>query len=377
VQVRQGRLNFTTLADIPEGAPVMNGIFSVLNYPAVILFYSGASHSFISAKFSAKCQLPLYHTNGGIMIATPGGRVATYQLNRQVPIKLGSLIFKTTLLIMGVESVDIILGTDWLSRHQALVDVATRAIEIHSPTCGEITLYLPNQGCTHSCALALIESSVERILVVSEYPDVFPSELLGMPPDRDIEFAIELQPGTAPIAKRPYRMPPVELAGLKKQLQELFDKGFIQPSTSPWGCPALFVKKKDESLRLCVDYHPLNAVTIKNKYPLPRIDVLFDQLVGAKVFSKIDFRSSYHQIKIRANDIPKTTFSTRYGLYEYLVMSFEPTNAPAYFMYLMNSIFMPELDKFVVVFIDDILVYSKNEDKCWGLRIPKVLKNMI
>jgi hypothetical protein len=311
------------------------------------------------------------------MIATPGGRVATYQLNRQVPIKLGSLIFKTTLLIMGLESVDIILGTDWLSRHQALVDVATRAIEIHSPTCGEITLYLPNQGCTHSCALALIESSVERIPVVSEYPDVFPSELLGMPPDRDIEFAIELQPGTAPIAKRPYRMPPVELAGLKKQLQELFDKGFIQPSTSPWGCPALFVKKKDESLRLCVDYHPLNAVTIKNKYPLPRIDVLFDQLVGAKVFSKIDFRSSYHQIKIRANDIPKTTFSTRYGLYEYLVMSFEPTNAPAYFMYLMNSIFMPELDKFVVVFIDDILVYSKNEDKCWGLRIPKVLKNMI
>jgi hypothetical protein len=139
------------------------------------------------------------------------------------------------------------------------------------------------------------------------------------------------------------------------------DKGFIRPSTSPWGCPALFVKKKDESLRLCVDYRPLNSVTIKNKYLLPRIDVLFDQLVGAKVFSKIDLRSGYHQIKIRANDIPKTAFSTRYGLYEYLVMSFGLTNAPAYFMYLMNSVFMPELDKFVVVFIDDILVYSKNE----------------
>jgi hypothetical protein len=147
----------------------------------------------------------------------------------------------------------------------------------------------------------------------------------------------------------------------KKQLQELLDKGFIRPSTSPWGCPALFVKKKDESLRLCVDYRPHNAVTIKNKYPLPRIDVLFDQLVGAKVFSKIDLRSGYHQIKIRANDIPKTAFSTRYGLYEYLVMSFGLTNAPAYFMYLMNLVFMLELDKFVVVFIDDILVYSKNE----------------
>jgi hypothetical protein len=143
-----------------------------------------------------------------------------------------------------------------------------------------------------------------------------------MPPDRDIEFAIELQPGTTPISKRPYRMPPAELAELKKQLQELLDKRFIRPSTSPWGCPALFVKKKDESLRLCIDYRPLNAVTIKNKYPLPRIDVLFDQLVGAKVFSEIDLRSGYHQIKIRASDIPKTVFSTRYGLYEFLVMYF-------------------------------------------------------
>jgi hypothetical protein len=158
-------------------------------------------------------------------------------------------------------------------------------------------------------------------------------------------------------------MPPAELAELKKQLQELLDKGFIRPSTSPWGCPALFVKKKDESLRLCVDYRPLNAVTIKNKYPLPRIDVLFDQLVGAKVFSKIDLCFGYHQIKIRANDIPKTAFSTRYALYEYLVMSFGLTNAPTYFMYLMNSVFMPELDKFVVVFIDDILVYSRNEQE--------------
>jgi hypothetical protein len=160
--VRQGRLNFTTLADIPEGAPVMTGIFSVLNYPAVILFDSGASHSFISAKFSAKCQLPFHHTNGGITISTPGGRVATYQINRLMPIKFGSLVIKTTLLILGLDSVDIILGTDWLSRHQAIIDVAARAIKIHSPFCGEITLYLPNQGCTHSCALTMVESLVEK-----------------------------------------------------------------------------------------------------------------------------------------------------------------------------------------------------------------------
>jgi hypothetical protein len=145
------------------------------------------------------------------------------------------------------------------------------------------------------------------------------------------------------------------------QLKELLDKGFIRPSTSLWGCPTLFVRKKGQSLRLCVDYRPLNAVTIKNKYPLPRIDILFDQLSGAKVFSKIDLHSGYHQIKIRAKDIPKTAFSTRYGLYEYLVMSFGLTNAPAHFMYLMNSVFMSKLDKFAVVFIDDILVYSKNE----------------
>jgi hypothetical protein len=199
-----------------------------------------------------------------------------------VPIKFGSLVIRTTLLILGLDSVDIILGADWLTRHQAVLDIAARAIEIHSPAYGETVLYLPDQGCTCSCAFVMIESPVEKIPVVCDYPDVFPDELPGMPPDRDIEFAIELQPGTAPIYKRPYRMPPAELAELKKQLQELLDKGFIRPSSSPWGCPALFVKKKDESLRMCVDYRPLNVVTIKNKYPLPRIDVLFDQLVKGK-----------------------------------------------------------------------------------------------
>jgi hypothetical protein len=151
---------------------------------------------------------------------------------------------------------------------------------------------------TNSCSYAAIAIQLEDIPGVCEYPDVFPDDLPGMPPDRDVEFVIELQPGTAPISNRPYRMPPKELAELKVQLQELHDKGYILPSSSPWGSPALFVKKKDGSLRMCVDYCPLNAVTIKNKYPLPRIDVLFDQLAGAKVFSKIDLRSGYHQIKI-------------------------------------------------------------------------------
>jgi hypothetical protein len=153
-------------------------------------------------------------------------------------------------------------------------------------------------------------------------------------------------------------------------LNDLLDKGFIHPSSSPWGCSALFVSKKDKGLRLCVDYRSLDAVTIKNKYPLPRIDILFDQLAGAQVFSKIDLCSGYHQIKICEEDIPKMAFSMRYGLYEYLVMSFGLMNAPAHFMYLMNSIFMLELDKFIMVFIDDILVYSKStEDHREHLRV--------
>jgi hypothetical protein len=191
---------------------------------------------------------------------------------------------------------------------------------------------------------------------------VFPDELPGLPLDRDVEFAIELIPGTPPISRRPYRMPLNELAELKKQLKDLLNKGLIRPSLSEWGCPALFVKNKDNSLWMCVDHRPLNVVIIKNKYSLPRIDILFDQLSKVKVFSKIDLRLGYHQIKIRPQDISKTTFSTRYGLYEYLVMSFSLTNAPAYFLYLMNLVFMLELDKFMIVFIDDILVYSKNEE---------------
>ncbi|WVZ93872.1 hypothetical protein U9M48_039825 [Paspalum notatum var. saurae] len=224
----------------------------------------------------------------------------------------------------------------------------------------------------YSCATSQAHAAQEEtqveapalatIPVVCDYPDVFPKELPGLPPDRDVEFRIDLVPGTAPVSKRPYRMAPDELRELKTQLQEQLDKGFIRPSSSPWGCPALFVEKKDQGgKRLCVDYRPLNAVTVKNKYPLPHIDILFDQLAGAKVFSKIDLMSGYYQIRIREEDIPKIAFLTRYGLYEYLVMSFELTNTPAFFMYMMNSVFMNEFDKFVVVFIDDILIYSKDE----------------
>jgi hypothetical protein len=201
----------------------------------------------------------------------------------------------------------------------------------------------------------------DGIHVVSEFSDVFPDDLPGMPPDHEIEFSIDLLPGTAPIAKRPYRMAPVEHEEVKKTIDELLAKGYIRRSFSPWAFPIFLVEKKDGAKRMCVDYRDLNAVTIKNKHPLPRIEDLFDQLQGACVFSKIDLRSGYHQLKIHLEDIPKTAFTCKYGLYEYTVMSFGLTNAPAFFMDLMNKVFMDYLDTFVVIFIDDILVYSKSE----------------
>jgi len=201
----------------------------------------------------------------------------------------------------------------------------------------------------------------DGICVVSEFPDIFPEELPGMPPDRDIEFSIDLVPGTAPIAKRPYRMAPIEHEEVKKTIDELLAKGYISRSFSPWDFPVLLVEKKDGAKRMCVDYRDLNAVTIKNKHPLPCIEDLFDQLQGACVFSKIDLRSGYHQLKIHPADIPKTAFTCKYGLYEYMVISFGLTNAPAFFMHLMNKVFMDYLDHFVVIFIDDILIYSKSE----------------
>ena len=175
-----------------------------------------------------------------------------------------------------------------------------------------------------------------------------------------MDLSIEVVQGTTPISRTPYHMAPTELKKLKTQLQELLDKGFIRPSVSPWGAPVLFVKKKDGTLRMCIDYRQINKVIVKNKYSLPRIEDLFDQLKGASVFSKIDLRSRYYQLRVKEVDVPKTAFRTRYGHYEFLVMPFGLTNAPAAFMDLMNRVFRPYLDQFVVVFIDDILVYSKD-----------------
>jgi hypothetical protein len=236
-------------------------------------------------------------------------------------------------------------------------------------TLVEATKYVLNGGKSYMAYVVDTTVAVpvlSEVPVVNEYPDVFPDDLPGLPPEREVEFRIELVPEAKPVAKAPYRLAPTEMRELMSQLQELTEKGFIRPSVSPWGAPVLFVRKKDGTLRMCIDYRELNKLTVKNRYPLPRIDDLFDQLEGAKWFSKIDLRSGYHQLRIREEDVSKTAFRTRYGHYEFLVMSFGLTNAPAAFMDLMNRVCRPMLDRYVIVFIDDILVYSRSKEEHAG-----------
>jgi hypothetical protein len=266
------------------------------------------------------------------------------------------VVFLADLTVLPSLEIDVILGMDWLTRHNGVISCADKTI-----------LLSDRHGKSASCKAQppaqdpmVFSIAAESISVVEEFMDVFPEELPGMPPEREVEFYIDLIPGTTPIAKGPYRMAPTELAELKLQITELQQKRYIHPSSSPSGAPVLFVTKKDGSMRMCIDYRSLNEVTIKNKYPLPRIDDLFDQLHGAKYFSKIDLRSGYHQLRIKETDVQKTTFVTRYGQFEFTVMPFGLTNALAFFMNLMNKVFMEELDKFVIVLIDNILIYSKS-----------------
>ena len=300
--------------------------------------------------------------------------------------------FPADLIVLGIHDFDIVLGMDWLSKHSATLDCYKKEVRLVRPEepgvifqgiRREIAFSLINamtaskmlrKGCQGYLAFVVDMrqegTRLEDIPIVKGFPDVFSDDISGLPPDIEVEFTIDLIPGTEPIYIPPYRMAPAELRELKAQLEELLSKGFIQPSISPWGAPVLFVKKKDGSLRLCIDYRELNKVTIRNQYPLPRIDELFDQLQGSRVYSKIDLRSGYHQLRVQESGVPKTAFRTRYGHYEFLVMPFGLTNAPAAFMDLMNRVFQPYLDRFVIVFIDDIRVYlGSSEENSEHLRI--------
>ncbi|KAA0060413.1 pol protein [Cucumis melo var. makuwa] len=380
----QGRVFATNKTEAERAGTVVTGTLPVLGHYALVLFDSGSSHSFISSAFVLHARLevePLHHV---LSVSTPSREcMLSKERVKAFQIEIAGHVIEVTLLVLDMLDFDVILGMDWLAANHASIDCSRKEVTFNSPSMasfkfkGEGSRSLPqvisairaskllSQGTWGILASVVdtreVDVSLSSEPVVRDYPDVFPEELPGLPPHREVEFAIELEPGTVPISRAPYRMAPAELKELKVQLQELLDKGFIRPSVSPWGAPILFVNKKDGSMRLCIDYRELNKVTVKNRYPLPRIDDLFDQLQGATVFSKIDLRSGYHQLRIKDGDVPKTAFCSRYGHYEFIVTSFGLTNAPAVFMDLMNRVFREFLDTFVIVFIEDILIYSKTE----------------
>ncbi|KAH0646574.1 hypothetical protein KY284_034458 [Solanum tuberosum] len=304
----------------------------------MIKLHPGASLSFVTPYVSMNFDVLPEKLCEPFSVSTPVGEsILAERVYRDCVISINHKSTMADLVELDMVDFDVILGMDWVHAYYASIDCRTRVVSVETP-------------------------HIKSVPVVSEFPEVFPDDLFGVPPKREIDFDIDLLPDTHPISILPYKMAPSELKELKEQLKDLFEKGFIRPSVSPWGAPVLFVRKKYSSLRMCIDYHQLNKVTIKNKYPLLRIDDLFDQLQVSIRFSKIDLRSGYHQLRVRECDIPKTAFRTCYGHCDILVMSFGLTNVLVAFMDLMNRVFKPYLDMFVIVFIDDILIYSRNEE---------------
>ncbi|KAI3702757.1 hypothetical protein L6452_28509 [Arctium lappa] len=365
---------------------VVSGTFSLNSVPTRVLFDSGASYSFISELFCQRLAMSMSMLENAVVVEIAnGGQVLIRSILKDCILELKGKKFPINLLPMQIGGFDVVVGMDWLSKNQAEIVCSKKMIRLPMAN-GEATIIYGEGRKSDVAIISVIKSrkclakgyvsflayaidtkldqrKLDDVRVVREFPDVFPEDLPGLPPDSVVDFRIDLIPGAAPIARAPYRLAPTEMQEMVVQLRDLLEKGFIRPSSSPWGAPVLFVKKKDGALRMCIDYRELNKVTVKNRYPLPRIDDLFDQLQGAGCFSKIDLRSGYHQVKVAKSDIPKTTFRTRYGHYEFLVMPFGLTNAPAIFMDLMNRVCRPFLDKSIIVFIDDILVYSKNEEE--------------
>jgi hypothetical protein len=298
-----GRLNHLDAEAVQETLSMIVGTFLVDSHIAEVLFDTGATHSFITASWVEAHNLPVTTMSTPIQIDSTGGRIRADSICLNVSVEIRGVVFPTNLIVMSTQGIDVILGMNWLDKYQAIISCDKMIIKLVSPLGEEVVAELvspePRKGSCHQMAIDSKEPvSLEIIKVVSEFPDVFLEDLPGMPPKRKAEFAIELLPGTAPISKRAYIVSGPELVELKKQIDELSEKGYIRPSTSPWAAPVLFVEKKDGTRRMCIDYRALNEVTIKNKYPLPRIEDLLDQLRGASVFSKIDLRSGYHQLRI-------------------------------------------------------------------------------
>jgi hypothetical protein len=250
-----GCANYTTVEEIPTGEEVLAGTFLLNDQPIIILFDSVASHDFMSSTYAKKVRLTLVASGMPYVISAPGGRVDAYRIVRKVPLDLAGRIFKIDLIVLSGQGIDIILGMNWMKWRNAIFDISVRLVQLNSPVYGKVTLHIPAVSRIKASLHHVVQRTLQDIPVVREFLDVFLDELPGMPPKRAIEFKTELLPGTARIAKASYKMSSVELADLKIELQDLLDKGFIRPSSSHWGCPALFIPKKDKERRLCVDYH--------------------------------------------------------------------------------------------------------------------------
>ena len=373
---------------------------SVNKCRAVMMVDSGSTGDFISEAYVSKYNIHSKPYEGSRTVWLADGKQHAVTSYVVCVISIGGLTESVELAIIPLVGYDVILGIPWLQRHNPSVNWTSYSISVNSngkqcelplanstdtPVVELVSALQFKREAQHGEALylALVQVPQEHIAdskapinsdastVINEFKDVFPDDLpSGLPPRREVDHRIELVPGQQPTSRPTYRMSQPEMDELKKQLTESLAKGYIQESKSPYGAPVLFVKKKDGTMRMCVDYRALNKITIKNKYPLPRIDELLDRLLGAKYFSKIDLRSGYWQVRIADEDVHKTAFRTRYGHYEFLVMPFGLTNAPATFMHLMQQTFRKFLDDFVIVFIDDILVYGKTKEEHYNhLRI--------
>ncbi|XP_019097363.1 PREDICTED: uncharacterized protein LOC109131156 [Camelina sativa] len=378
----------------------ITGTLLVCGNPTHVLFNSGASNSFVTPEVADKFGDLCEEEEVNINVYTAGNKppLKTRRWIKKVSIVLQDTNLPVNPLVMPLDRFDVILGMDWLSEHQAHIDCSRSRVIFENGGRTPLLFYgISPSKMAYFASAARIGRSVEEeeiylvtltalggddkegmevedITTVKDFEDVF-RPLEGLPPPRSHPFTINLQPGATPIAKAPYRMVPAEFAELKTQLEDLLEKGFIRPSSSPWGALVLFFKKKDGSMRLCIDYRGINNITIKDKYPLPRIDELLDQLRGASWFSKIDLASGYHQISIAEQDVMKTAFQTRYGQYEFVIMPFGLTNAPAAFMRLMNEVFHDYLDRFMIIFINDILIYSRSAEE-HSEHLRKVLERL-
>ncbi|GJW02033.1 putative reverse transcriptase domain-containing protein [Tanacetum coccineum] len=352
--------------DANPDSNVVKGTFLLNNHYAFILFDSGADRSFVSTTFSTLLDIAPDTLDVSYVVELADGRISkTNTMLRGCTLGLLGHPFNIDLIPIELGSFDAIIGMDWLANHHAVIVCNEKIVRI---PYGDEVLIVQGDGGYNTLYGEGNQRQVRGEATLgradcTRLSGGLSRRLAWIYSHATSEFKIELGLCAASVARAPYRLAPSELQELSTQLQELSDKGFIRPSSSPWGAPVLFVKKKDGSFRMCIDYRELNKLTVKNRYPLPRIDDLFDQLQGSRVYSKIDLRSGYHQLRVREEDIPKTAFRTRYGHYEFQVMSFGLTNAPAVFMDLMNRVCKPYLDKFMIIFIDDILIYSKSKEE--------------